>query len=71
MFIKINVILLLLSFVNTQSDYDYDYDLPVNPNNDTTYVFAYDIINYLFCACSKSDVITCTDKNCKKPNGVI
>ncbi len=71
MFIKINVILLLLSFVNTQSDYDYDYDLPVNPNNDTNYVYAYNIIKDLFCACSKSDVITCTDENCKKPNGVI
>ena len=70
MLIKITIILLLFSIVNTQIDNNDDYyDLPVNPDNDSTYVYAYDIINFLFCTCSKID--TCTNKNCKSTNNVM
>jgi len=69
MLIKISIICMLLSIVNAQSsdnssDFDY-YDLPVNPDSDSNYVYAYNIINYLLCT------NTSLSGNCKLTNYVI
>ena len=59
------IIMMLLSIiiVNTQSTIDDD-DLPINPNSDSDYVYAYDIINYLLCANPN------ISSSCKKTNYV-